>query len=107
MAGTHAQLKAAMPSGQRDGRHDFDAAIAQLLAEVRDCEPFKGENKTYQPFYGIDMPGWTFVRGDSLARFGIMSDALAKCPRWLVRRRWVTGPPMSTSAAALVSFVMP
>lgn len=58
----------------------FDLAVAELLDEVRDSEPFKGEIKTYQPFYGIDMPGWTFVRGDSPARFEIMSEAVARCP---------------------------
>jgi hypothetical protein len=71
-------VKEIAPLKAADGP-EFEQAIARLLAEVRDSEPFKGENKTYQPFYGIDMPGWTFVRGDSLARFDIMRDAIARC----------------------------
>jgi hypothetical protein len=82
VASTHAELKAAVPPAQLAGTGDFAPALAQLLGEVREAEPFKGENKTYQPFYGIDMPGWTFVRGDSAARFGIIRDALVSCPEF-------------------------
>lgn len=71
----------------------YEQAVAALLDEVRDREPFKGEYKTYQPFYGIGMPGWTFVRGDSPARFEIMSEAVARCPE--LEAALATGPKPS------------
>ena len=61
--------------------HDYsDRTIAELLAEVEASDPFKGEKKTYQPFYNIPMEGWTFVRGDSPARFDIIREAISKVP---------------------------
>lgn len=58
----------------------YKQTVRQLLDDVKESEPFKGENKTYQPFYNLPMDGWTFVRGDSLSRFEIIRDALANYP---------------------------
>lgn len=59
----------------------FEAdALAKLLADVEAGSPFPGEKHTYQPFHQIGMPGWKFVRGDSLARFSLLCDALQRYP---------------------------
>lgn len=58
----------------------YNAIMKQLLEEIRVSEPFPGEKKTYQPFFDVDMEGWDFVRGDSMARFRLMEDAVARCP---------------------------
>lgn len=58
----------------------YKNTVSELLADVKASEPFKGENKTYQPFYDLPMEGWTFVRGDSLSRFEIIRDALEHYP---------------------------
>lgn len=58
----------------------YETTVAQLLNDVRESEPFKGEKKTYQPFYDLPMKGWTFVRPDSQARFEIIRRALSKYP---------------------------
>ena len=50
--------------------------IEQLLSDVREAEPFPGENHTYQPFFEIPMDGWKLVREDSPARFEIVSSAV-------------------------------
>ena len=58
----------------------YNEIIEKLFAEIRDSEPFPGENKTYQPFYGIEAEGWDYVRPDSLARFQIMESAIERYP---------------------------
>ncbi|PHR56056.1 MAG: hypothetical protein COA47_13270 [Robiginitomaculum sp.] len=54
--------------------------ISELFEEVRVDKPFPGENKTYQPFFGLDPEGWEYVRPDSVARFEIMQDAINRYP---------------------------
>ena len=52
--------------------------IEQLLSDVRDAEPFAGENHTYQPFFDVPMEGWKLVREDSAARFAIARNAVER-----------------------------
>ena len=52
--------------------------IEQLLSDVREAEPFPGENHTYQPFFDIPMEGWALVREDSSARFAIVMNAVER-----------------------------
>ena len=50
----------------------------KLLKVVQESEPFAGELHTYQPFFGVDMPGWKLVRNDCSARLNIILDAVAR-----------------------------
>jgi len=59
----------------------FSETLQTLFSEVCESEPFPGELKTYQPFHGVEMKGWEFVRPDSLARFQLMKNAIERTPR--------------------------
>lgn len=54
--------------------------LRTLFEDIRESEPFPGENKTYQPFYDVMMSGWKFVRPDSMARFKLIQGAIGNCP---------------------------
>lgn len=57
---------------------NYKAAIDALLSDTREAEPFPGELRTYQPFYGIDMHDWSLVRADSPERLDIIIQAVAR-----------------------------
>lgn len=54
--------------------------LNEIFDEMRATDPFPGEDKSYQPFHNVDMPGWEFVREDSGARAQLIKDAIARCP---------------------------
>ncbi len=61
-------------------RAEFTSRLDELLDEVLIAEPFPGEKRTYQPFHGVDMPGWKVVRPDSQARLDILLEAIGRVP---------------------------
>lgn len=54
--------------------------LEALFEEMRESDPFPGENKTYQPFHDVEMNGWDFVRPDSMARYQLIQDAIVRHP---------------------------
>ena len=54
--------------------------LTDIFKEMRETDPFPGEDKSYQPFHNVDMPGWEFVREDSGARAELVKRAVERCP---------------------------
>lgn len=50
-------------------------ALKQIVEELYLNKPFPGERHAYQPIFGVDLPDWTFVRQDSLARLNNILNA--------------------------------
>jgi len=57
----------------------YQKTLDELHADIRKNEPFPDEDKTYQPFYNVDVKGWSYVRPDSLSRFRLIEDAVQRC----------------------------
>jgi SAM-dependent methyltransferase len=60
----------------------------ELTSELRRMKPFPGKEHAYQPVFGLDLPGWELVRGDTPIRADLIREVLeAAFPAWSASSR--------------------